>query len=88
MSTPFITGQLRSIPIYELAFYSSFSEIAEGGILVGSLPNAAIIAVQKSVEFQIRTEELPKVGNKGSRARNNYNYLLATFRLAILEAVE
>jgi hypothetical protein len=56
--------------------------------LVGSLPNAAIIAVQKSVEFQIRTEELPKVGSKGSRARNNYNYLLATFRLAILEAVE
>jgi hypothetical protein len=32
MSTPFITGQLRSIPIYELAFYSSFSEIAEGVI--------------------------------------------------------
>jgi len=59
-----------------------------GGHLVGSLPNAAIIAVLKSVEFQIRTEELPKVGNKGSRARNNYNYLLTTFRLAILEAVE
>ena len=58
---------------YELAFYYSSLEIVEGH-LGGGLLNAAIIAVQKSVEFQIRTEELPKVGNKGSRARNNYNW--------------
>jgi hypothetical protein len=69
---------------YELAFYYSFSEIAERPF--GSSPlNAAIIAVQKSVEFQIRTEELPKVGNKGSRARNNYNYLLETFASPFLK---
>lgn len=46
-----------------------------------SLLNAAVIAVQKNVGFQIRSEELPKVGNEKLQARKNCLLILvlATF---------
>jgi hypothetical protein len=53
------------------------------GRLRVSLLNAAFIAAQKIVEFQIRTEELPKVGNKESQARRNYP--LASFATPFCE---